>query len=167
MIDIDKLEQLAKAALIPTEHEKYFIDANGDVWSSQNWRGYGLRKLVPSLNSHGYLTVKVCCSGGMKKAFVHKLVCTAFHEEKPSCEYEVRHLDGNKENNNAYNLCWGTKKENAHDRKIHGTEKAAENGRKSAIKLTGRYNPHCLRGHDKEGRKGCETCRRMARKGLI
>jgi hypothetical protein len=32
-------------------------------------------------------------------------------------------LDGNPANNNVENLAWGTAKENAHDRKLHGTQK--------------------------------------------
>ena len=150
-----------------TEHLGYFVDDEGNVWSNKNWRGYGLRKLTPFPNSYGYLAVKVCCNGGMKKAYIHKMVCKAFWGEKPSDTYDVRHLDGNKENNAPNNLCWGTRKENANDRKLHGTEMAAENGRNSAKKLMGPRSPYCMRGHDKKGRKECLICRKMIKNGLI
>jgi len=39
---------------------------------------------------------------------------------------ECRHLDGDKTNNNASNLKWGTKLENVGDRKAHGTTALGE-----------------------------------------
>lgn len=56
---------------------------------------------------------------------VHQLVATAFHGDRPSGT-EVRHLDGNSENNRSTNLCWGTTQENADDRLRHGTQVRGE-----------------------------------------
>lgn len=132
-MNITELQELAEKA---TEHDGYSVDEQGNVWSSIKWRGMSRRKLSPSPNSHGYLVVKVKTDKGMKRAFVHKMVCTAFHGQKPSHAHEVRHLDGNKTNNKADNLLWGTKSENAADRTSHGTCAASRNGIASAEKTS-------------------------------
>lgn len=162
-IDTTELRELA---LIETRYKGYFVDASGNVWSSSNWRGYGLRKLAPFPNSHGYPSVKVKHEGVTKKALIHVLVCEAFHGEKPTEAHQVRHIDGVSGNCQARNLAWGTAKENAADRKIHGTERAAINGMRSAYKLIGKRSNKCLRGHDKEGRSSCEECRRERRRKI-
>lgn len=160
---LTEIAALAEKATRPTKHAGYFVCSDGAVWSSIPWRGQSLRPLTPKPNSHGYLAVKVRTSTGMRKALVHKLVCDAFHGPKPTPIHEVRHLDGNKTNNSSDNLAWGTRSENAQDRKRHGTERSAENGRRGADKLR-RYTPTCRRGHDKEGRTSCEECRRILRR---
>lgn len=58
-----------------------------------------------------YLLVTLYKNGDRKTLLVHRLVATAFHqnlENKP----EVNHKDGNKRNNNDWNLEWNTCKEN-------------------------------------------------------
>lgn len=125
-LDINKLREIAEKE---TKFPGYSVDAEGNIWSTIPWRGKPKRKLAPFPNSHGYPSVKVKTDQGVKKALIHVLVCTAFHGPKPSPEFEVRHLDGNRANNRAENLVWGTRSENALDRKFHGTERAIENGR--------------------------------------
>ncbi len=159
-LDRARLRALAQSA---TRYEGYSVDTEGNVWSDMNWRGMGRRKLTPFPNSHGYPFVKVRCDGRMKKALVHVLVCEAFHGPKPSALHQVRHLNGVRADCRAVNLAWGTVAENAADRKAHGTERAAQNGKAGASKLLGRYRPVCIRGHDKEGRRSCEQCRRERR----
>lgn len=131
MIDLEELKKLALAA---TRYPGYTVDRDGNVWSSSNWRGYGIRKLKPFPNSDGYPSVKVRSNGRMKKALVHVLVCEAFHGPKPTPEHQVRHVNGVRADCRAENLAWGTASENAIDRKAHGTEKAAENGRRGMAK---------------------------------
>ncbi len=106
----------------------YEADASGRVWSvASNWRGLGPRALTPFYDDDGYLRVRIVVSGGRKKAFVHRMVCEAFHGPQPD-GHEVRHLDGTRVNNVPGNLAWGTRSENAKDRQAHGTDRAAENG---------------------------------------
>lgn len=57
---------------------------------------------------------------GSKKIYVHRTVCELFNGPAPN-EKQCRHLDGNKYNNHASNLMWGTVKENSHDKFVHGT----------------------------------------------
>lgn len=56
---------------------------------------------------------------------VHGLVIRAFHGPKPSRK-QARHLDGNRENNAAANLVWGTAQENHDDKRLHGTQAKGE-----------------------------------------
>jgi hypothetical protein len=65
--------------------------------------------------------------------WVHQLVCEAFHGPRPTSEHQVRHLDGNRLNNHATNLAWGTREENDADRKLHGDLAGEQN---SSAKLT-------------------------------
>jgi hypothetical protein len=86
-------------------------------------------------NRKGYLTVRVTVNGIERKYPVHSLVCEAFHGSRPSKTHQTRHLNGINTDNLASNLCWGTPAENASDRKLHGTERARENGLLGAPKM--------------------------------
>lgn len=58
---------------------------------------------------------------------VHRLVCEAFHGTPKDFEV-VRHLNGNRRDNRASNLAWGTQSENCQDAVLHGTHKGENNG---------------------------------------
>ena len=99
----------------------YEISRDGKIFSvAHNWRGYGRRQLVSSLNYHGYPSVRLTVNGKRTRYAVHVLVAKEYLPIKPSEEHEIRHLDGNKLNSAAENLAWGTKKDNANDRACHG-----------------------------------------------
>lgn len=51
----------------------------------------------------------------------HVAICRTFHGV-PATGMEACHNDGNVNNNRPDNLRWGTEKDNAADRKLHGTE---------------------------------------------
>ena len=61
-------------------------------------------------------------------ANVHVLVAEAFLGERPS-GYVIRHLDGNRYNNRADNLQYGTQQQNVDDTIKHGTHRGSNNGR--------------------------------------
>lgn len=133
--DLDALAALEAAKeLIPTGYPGYYVHANGSVWSASNWRGKGLYRLNTRPDEAGYSRVSL--GQGKKRPCipVHKLICKAFHGERPSPSHEIRHLNGVKEDNRAENLAWGTRSENAKDRAKHGTCRARENGRIGADK---------------------------------
>lgn len=69
-----------------------------------------------------YLAVAISINGKERTRRVHALVCEAFHGPAPM-KHEVRHLDGNRKNNHADNLCWGTRIQNHADKKLHGTQR--------------------------------------------
>ena len=98
--------------------ELYSIDINGNVYSKRSWRGKKNRKLTPSKNEYGYLRVFLTKNGITKGITIHKLMSITFLGERKEC-MQVRHLDGNKENNSLLNLKYGTALENAKDRKLH------------------------------------------------
>ena len=60
---------------------------------------------------------------------VHSMVAGAFLGPRPSPKHQVRHLDGDRMNNRATNLAWGSVQENMDDRERHGTTaRGARNG---------------------------------------
>ena len=116
-------------------HPDYSISKQGKVFSMvHNWRGYGIRELIPFPNKDGYLAVKLMVEGKGKRFLVHKLMAITFLPPRPSGSHQIRHLDGNKENNAATNLKWGTAKENAQDREKHG--KTSKGEHRHSAKLT-------------------------------
>lgn len=67
------------------------------------------------------------------RLFAHKAVLEAFVCQRPDgCE--SRHIDGNAGNNSLENLAWGTRWQNAQDKKRHGTLPYGE--RSGTAKLT-------------------------------
>lgn len=63
--------------------------------------------------------------GLIEKSYLHRIIAEAFHGKCPD-GMQCRHLDGNKNNNSASNLCWGTRLENANDKILHGTSGMGE-----------------------------------------
>ena len=92
----------------------YLVNELGDVISLREWRGIKNRILIPSKNKYGYMRVFLTLNGITKGITVHKIVTTSFLGKRPK-GLQVRHLDGNKENNKLYNLCYGTSLENSEE----------------------------------------------------
>lgn len=67
----------------------------------------------PNSNRGGYLQLSVERLG-------------AFLAPRPSLAHQLRHLNGNKLDNRAVNLAWGTAQENIDDRERHGTTARGE-----------------------------------------
>ena len=63
------------------------------------------------VSNKGYLRIDLWKEGQSKKHSIHKLVASAF-VPNPFNLPEVNHKDGNKLNNNDWNLEWTTRKEN-------------------------------------------------------
>lgn len=72
------------------------------------------RILTPNVNRHGYESLVLRCDGSDKTYEVQRLVAAAFIGPRPD-GYETRHLDGNRLNNRADNLAYGTRSENQLD----------------------------------------------------
>ncbi|GAB2798886.1 hypothetical protein GCM10027040_27260 [Halomonas shantousis] len=76
---------------------------------------------------------RMVSAGAMRKAYVHRLVCEAFYGVALPEFPEVRHLNGNTQDNRPQNLDWATKGQNAADRSAHGRASHSNHG---ASKLT-------------------------------
>lgn len=101
-----------------TQYPGYRVSSLGRVRGVTSSLMVGVR--MPS----GYLQVTITSNrsptGKQLKAYVHRMVCEAFHGPQPE-GLEVRHRDGDNSNNRADNLCWGTRAENNEDKRQHGT----------------------------------------------
>ena len=107
------------------------------VSTKTNWRGYGKRHLISYLNNGGYPCVSLTISGVEKQYRIHRLLAMRFFRKPKQNQTEVRHLDGNKQNNRLLNLKWGTSKENALDRIKHGRCSMAVNNQRHCWKRSG------------------------------
>lgn len=76
-------------------------------------------RVLKPWNTRGYQAVSLSGVGCGRKTYVHTLVCEAFHGPRSGSE-EVRHLNGNRQDNRAENLTWGTSSENNQDIVRHG-----------------------------------------------
>lgn len=110
----------------------YCVTSNGDVYS-RNVYGSPIRrkgpwwKMKPKRrpdDEHLYVDL-FRIPKKPERNFVHCLVLEAFVGPCPENQ-ECRHLDDNPLNNDLSNLCWGTKRENAHDAIRNGKIKVNE-----------------------------------------
>lgn len=76
----------------------------------------------------GYARVGLTAGDGQTERTVHSLVAEAFRGPRPT-GLEIRHLDGDRENNSPTNLKYGTRLENSMDKVRHGTMAGGLNGR--------------------------------------
>lgn len=93
------------------------------------------RVMAPQLNKArgGYLQLVLFREGQAIGAYVHTLVCLAFHGLRPD-GYQAAHVDGKKVNCCAENLVWKTILDNDADKDLHGTRNSGS--RHGLAKLT-------------------------------
>lgn len=112
------------------------------------------RVLRPSI-SRGYKHVQLLKDAKSRTMPIHKAVALAFIGPRPA-GYDICHNDGDRLNNTAENLRYGTRTENVQDMFIHDTN--------SRINQT-----HCVNGHEfneentiwtKQGTRVCLACKR-------
>jgi hypothetical protein len=109
----------------------YEVSQFGRVRSISRWvTSFGGKKLVEgrilarNVASTGYPQVMLCDSGRSRFVSVHRLVAESFVLGDGPV---VRHLDGNRENNHADNLAWGSYADNERDKDLHGRRPRGEN----------------------------------------
>lgn len=132
----------------------YEASAEGQI---KSYKRGAARLLRGCLDKDGYRTVCLTRSDGRPVVRpVHQFVVLAFHGPRPDGMEEIRHLDGDRLNNAASNLRYGTRSENRRDSVRHGTCRNAL--------LT-----ECPEGHPydaintyrtPDGRRECRICRR-------
>ncbi len=105
-------------------YKYYAVGSDGTFWSYISQGGRLLdspRRICGYPNEKGYMRVKLCCHGKREKSeFIHKLILNAFVGPRPD-NWECRHLNNDKADNRLENICWGTRLENANDKRVHGT----------------------------------------------
>jgi hypothetical protein len=145
---------MEKWCWIPGYEDLYRISEKSEVWSKPRTttRGGVLRHIIGTRNYHWVTLTK---DGKQRRFQVHRLILLAFEGPCPEGQ-EVRHLDGNPENNNLDNLSYGTHSENLRDRRKHGTDPQVN-------------KTHCPSGHEytrentyrhPDGRRFCRICAR-------
>jgi len=122
------------------DYPNYAITQSGKVWVKIRYDGQGRKAggkwLRPAPCKRGNYPVVTLSKNNNKRTFcIHTLVLEAYIGKRPVGK-ECRHLDGNPQNNNLDNLCWGTHSENMLDRALHGTSNRGE--RQGRSKLTER-----------------------------
>lgn len=99
----------------PSGYDGYEVSNFGRIKRILGGQGFRAgRCLSPHKSSGGYLFIRLTVNGHQKSVCVHKLVTEIFLGKRP-IGLQVRHLDGNKENNRIDNLVYGTAKENGAD----------------------------------------------------
>lgn len=94
--------------MMPDGHARYLVSDFGRIFDRKR-----LTYLSTSVNVYGYVITSLYFVGeGSKPMKVHRLVMIGFHYIKEYMEYEVNHIDGNKEDNYERNLEWCTRSEN-------------------------------------------------------
>lgn len=110
--------------------EGYLVSNHGRVLS----RRQGTPRLLSAPPGHkGYRTVGLMRSGRAESIRVHQLVAAAFIGPRPD-GLQVRHLNGDNQNNHVANLAYGTPSENNLDQVAHGTHAFSR-------------RTHCKNGH--------------------
>lgn len=98
----------------------YEINIHGDVR-----RAGKLCCMKPQLDGYGYYKITLRDKGMVRQVNIHRLVCETFHGD-PLPGMEVLHTDGDKKNNHASNLRWGTRSQNRLDSINHNTLASGE-----------------------------------------
>lgn len=86
----------------------YAVTDHGRVWS---WKRKIWLKPFNTGSGSGYCTVRLSVNGKAVDKKVHRLVGEAFIPNKLN-KKQINHLNGNKQDNMAVNLCWVTPREN-------------------------------------------------------
>lgn len=128
---------------------------------SFNWRHWGYTRILkPQPVANGYLKIGLHKDNKIEQVSVHRLVALAF-VPNPEGKPEVNHINEDKTDNRACNLCWMTHEENnnwgtknqrtaekrkkfyeTHDGPFKGKCHAEETKRKMSIARRGRQLGH-------------------------
>ena len=143
---------------VPGYGGAYLVSSLGRVWS--NHRGGRMRKQHKKKKG-GYGEILLALNGTMKMHLAHQLVALAFIGPRPKGQ-QVRHLDGNPQNNALSNLAYGTGSENVHDSLEHGTQAEARKTHCPARHPYDNANTYIEITRDGRRKRKCRKCRVVA-----
>lgn len=138
----------------------YLVSSDGRVRSLKRRAHDGSPIYVNwKFDRDGYAAVDLWRDAKATRRRVHVLVAAAFLGPRPDGQ-EVRHMDGNRSNPALANLAYGTRSENNHDKREHGTDH-------NVVKT------HCPKGHpyneentyvlpSRPGARYCRACHRVS-----
>ncbi len=113
------------------QYPNYFVTKEGLVFSSKT-----NKFLKFSYDKQGYQRVGLYVGNYKSKTIkVHRLVAETFIDNIEN-KKDVNHIDGNKSNNNIFNLEWCTRSENIKHAFKNGLSKISENQKNRFIKMT-------------------------------
>jgi hypothetical protein len=115
------------------------------------------RELVICRRTTGYVGTNICVGGKRINFDVHTFVCETYHGLRPE-GLEIRHLNGDRTDNRAENLAWGTKQQNQQDIKDHGRNHELN---KTHCKQGHPYDEANTRYNPKNNKRSCRTCCRI------
>ena len=99
----------------------YYVTPDGRLLSTHRADRLGakageLHEVRGGVAKNGYVVVRLKWEDGKYRTrTIHSLIADAFLGPRPPWHQEIRHLDGNKRNNTASNLAWGTIADNQGD----------------------------------------------------
>lgn len=126
---------------------------SGDVFSVRS----GKVLLPERMRKGGHLRYRLTVNGVVHRLFGHYLVLLAFVGDRPE-GMDIRHLDGDPENNKVENLMYGTRSENTFDAVRHGTNFES---RKTACPFGHEYIPaNIVVRQGRESHRDCKSCGR-------
>lgn len=109
---------MKRVLLLTIPRGKTYIQSDGNVIFVDN---FGKETIRYTELRDGYVRVRLRCSGKSYWFTVHKLVAIYFIGKPVGDRNQINHIDGNKLNNNDWNLEWCTVEENnEHSTKILG-----------------------------------------------
>jgi len=119
------------------DYPNYAIGNDGSAWTRRKKIGNRWstteewQSLEATIHHDGYRYITLYLAGKPRSRKISVLVCELFVSEKPIGvgRQECRHKNGNRLDDRAVNLEWGSSVENAGDRDIHGrTYRGERNG---------------------------------------
>ena len=109
-------EKWKKVKYDDIERNRYYVSNLGRVRKNNRI----LKGCNPKNERGGYHRISLKNKNGkVKKYQIHRIVFDKFGKEKLTDEYEINHIDGNKNNNTIMNSELSTRKENAHHASEH------------------------------------------------
>lgn len=136
MITVEEIAKYRGVKVVPVMgFPNIYCMSDGSFWSTIRNFGKGPKELKQRIDRNGYPMVSLWSP--IKKKTInkvaHRLIARSFYGLPNYERPEVRHLDGNRANNNLDNLMWGTSKDNSDDAKRMGRIPSGENHHRAKL----------------------------------